>query len=79
MQYLKGIFIVLVVHCFFTASIYAQAPRIPDPTLTSSNNGGGGAPAPTGVPVDGGLVLLATAGVAYGSKRLMKNKSVKKL
>jgi hypothetical protein len=52
---------------FFSALIYAQ-PGLPggDPS------GEPGGPVGTGVPLDGGSLLMLIAGVAYGAKELKK-------
>ncbi|MFT6337735.1 MAG: hypothetical protein ACI8Q1_003794 [Parvicella sp.] len=47
---------------FFVISVaFAQAPPPPPPT-------------PPGVPIDGGLSLLAAAGIGYGASRYRKHR-----
>ena len=47
---------------FFMESIIAQPPPPPDPEA---------------IPIDGGLGFLLAAGMAYGAKKLRKNKTDK--
>lgn len=48
------------------AAVYAQLPPPPTPTAP-----------PTQVPIDGGILLLAAAGAAYGARKVYKNRKDK--
>jgi len=53
----------LITYCliFFAVAVFAQAP----PPFPVDPPGGGG----PGIPLEGGLLYLLTAGIAYGAKR----------
>lgn len=53
---------------FGLAVAMAQMPPPPTPTPTSPT------PPPTQVPLDGGIILLAAAGAAYGAKKMYVRK-----
>lgn len=51
--------VTLVLSVGFGVTVYAQLPPPPTPTTP-----------PTQVPLDGGVIMLAVAGAAYGAKKV---------
>jgi hypothetical protein len=68
---MKKIVLISVLSFLFSFNLFAATPP-PPPTTT----GGTTKPAcwpPPCIPVDGGIVFLAIAGAAYGSRKLFQN------
>ena len=55
--------IIMVICCFLPSLVFAQGDPGGDPDVT--------------VPVDGGLSILAAAGVAYGAKKIKEYRKKK--
>ena len=58
--------IILGTLCVLCTTAYGQIPPPPPPA------------GPVQTPLDGGIILLAVAGAAYGAKKVYNNKKVKK-
>jgi hypothetical protein len=68
---MKNTLLILALSFLFSYNLFAAIPPPPPTTIGSTTK-----PAcwpPPCVPIDGGIVLLAFAGAAYGSKKLFTN------
>jgi hypothetical protein len=63
---IKGTWIVIGIMCVLGATAYSQIPPPPPPGP------------PTQTPLDGGVIVLAVAGAAYGAKKVYNKKKAKR-
>ena len=68
----KIVLLVVVLVVCIPLGVFAQ-PGF-DPGMTDGPGGPGGGGGGAGAPIDGGLSMLAVAGVAYGVKKLDKRR-----
>jgi hypothetical protein len=67
---MKKFFLISILGLLFVFEVNAGIP--PPPTTNGTTTGPRCWPPPC-IPIDGGVVLLAIAGAAYGSKQLFKS------
>ncbi len=67
---MKKLFFTSIIAFSISSHLFAAAP--PPPTTTGGTTGPACWPPPC-IPIDGGIVLLACAGAAYGSRKLLQN------
>jgi hypothetical protein len=67
---MKKLSFIISLSFLFSYKLFSAGP--PPPTTTGTTTGPICWPPPC-IPVDGGIIFLAAAGVAYGSRKLFQN------
>jgi hypothetical protein len=67
---MKKILLISILSFLFSSNLFAAAP--PPPPTTGGTTKPSCWPPPC-IPIDGGIVFLAFAGAAYGSRKLFQN------